>query len=171
MLVSVGDGSLKVDDRGSGDVLLLVHGFPLDHSMWAGQMEVLAQDYRVIAPDLRGFGQSSSTSGTLTMETMADDLAKLLDVLNVTEPIVFCGLSMGGYVAMQFWKRHPQRLRGLVLCDTRAMGDTPEAAANRQAMAEKVIKEGSQVAADAMLPKLFARRRRRSSRGDRGGNS
>ena len=156
MRVSLGDGSLNVVDQGSGEVIVLVHGFPLDHSMWRGQIDALAAKYRVIAPDLRGFGQSEPTEGTLTMAAQAADLLKMLDALEITGPVVVCGLSMGGYVAMQFWKQYENRLRGLVLCDTRAMGDTPEAAANRLAMAEKVMKEGSQVAADAMLPKLFA---------------
>ena len=156
MRVSLGDGSLNVVDRGSGTVVVLVHGFPLDHSMWQGQIEALSAKYRVIAPDLRGFGQSDSVEGTLTMTSMAADLLKLLDALEITEPVVVCGLSMGGYVAMQLWKHYPDRLKGLVLCDTRAMGDAPEAARNRLAMAEKVLKEGSQVAAEAMLSKLFA---------------
>lgn len=156
MRVSLGDGSLNVIDRGSGEVVLLVHGFPLDQSMWQGQIGTLSANYRVLAVDLRGFGQSERAEGTLTMTAMAADLLKLLDALEITRRVVVCGLSMGGYVAMQFWKQYPDRLRGLVLCDTRAVADTPEAAANRLAMAEKVMKEGSQVAADAMLPKLFA---------------
>jgi pimeloyl-ACP methyl ester carboxylesterase len=156
MQVSLGDGSLNVVDQGSGQVVVLVHGFPLDHSMWREQIDALAAHYRVIAPDLRGFGQSEPVEGTLTMAAMAADLLKMLDALEISGPVVVCGLSMGGYVAMQFWKQYENRLRGLVLCDTRAMGDTPEAATNRLAMAEKVMKEGSQVVAEAMLPKLFA---------------
>jgi pimeloyl-ACP methyl ester carboxylesterase len=89
------------------------------------------------------------------MADFADDLAALLDRLGLTDPIVFCGLSMGGYIALQFWKRHRNRLRALVLCDTRAAADTSEAAENRYQMAERVVVEGSQMVADAMLPKLF----------------
>jgi 3-oxoadipate enol-lactonase len=156
ILMSTGDVSLNVVDRGTGPVLLFVHGFPLDHSMWTNQIDTLASHYRVIAPDLRGFGQSDGADGTLTMTLLARDLVRLLDALDIRSRIVLCGLSMGGYVALQFWKRYPTRLRGLVLCDTRAAADTPEAAANRHAMAEKVLQDGSQVAADAMMPKLFA---------------
>lgn len=155
MQISLNNISLNVLDRGTGPVILFVHGFPLDHSMWAGQIERLSGSHRVVAPDLRGFGKSTVTGGTSTMSQYADELAKLLDMLNLREPIVLCGLSMGGYVALQFWKRHATRLRGLVLCDTRAAADAPEAAANRLIMAEKVLQEGSQVAAEAMLPRIF----------------
>ncbi len=152
----VGDIRLHFDDRGSGQPLLLVHGFPLDHSMWRGQLAALSEKYRVIAPDLRGFGASSVTPGTVTMEQFADDLAGLLDALAIAEPVVLCGLSMGGYVAWQFALRHRTRLAKLILCDTRAIADTREAAEGRHKTADKVLAEGASVVADAMLPKLFA---------------
>jgi len=154
--IKVSDVELNVVERGSGTPLLLVHGFPLDHSMWRGQLEGLSDICRVIAPDLRGFGQSSVTPGTVTMQQMADDLAALLDALKITEPVVFCGLSMGGYVAWQFAIRHRARLAKLILCDSRAVADSAEAAAGRHKMADRVLAEGPQVVADAMLPKLFA---------------
>jgi len=154
--ISIGEISLNVVEEGQGTPLLLVHGFPLDHRMWLGQIAGLTDSYRVIAPDLRGFGQSDVTPGTATMEQHADDLAKLLDTLGVTEPIAFCGLSMGGYIAWQFFARHRQKLGKLILCDTRAIADSPDAAKGRMATADKVIKEGSQVVAEAMLGKLFA---------------
>ena len=144
-------------DRGSGPPLLLVHGFPLDHSMWNAQIEALSADYRVIAPDLRGFGRSEVTPGKVTMQQLADDLAALLERLGVEEPVVFCGLSMGGYVAWQFWRRHRARVRGLILCDTRAVADTAEQAAGRLAMADRVVREGPAPLVAGMMPKLFAR--------------
>jgi pimeloyl-ACP methyl ester carboxylesterase len=150
------DIEMSLVDRGSGPPLLWVHGFPLDHGMWRLQWEALSDERRVIAPDLRGFGQSTVTEGTVTMERFADDLAALLDALGVTEPVNFCGLSMGGYVAWQFWRKHADRLRALILCDTRAAADTPEAAAARFKMADAVLDAGSSLAAEAMLPKLFA---------------
>lgn len=155
-LVPVGDFTMNVADVGDGAVLLLVHGFPLDHTMWTYQLEELAGRYRVLAPDLRGFGQSRGVVEGMSMAQLADDLAWLLDTLRITQPITFCGLSMGGYVAWQFWQRHRQRLGRLILCDTRARPDTPEAARGRKETAERVLREGPQTVAESLLPKLFA---------------
>jgi 3-oxoadipate enol-lactonase len=154
--VQCGDVTLSTVDRGQGSPLVLVHGFPLDHSMWQSQIDGLADCCRVLALDLRGFGQSTVTPGTVTMQQMADDIAALLDGLQISEPVTFCGLSMGGYVAWQFALRHASRLRRLILCDTRAIADTPEAAEGRRKTAAKVLAEGAAVVADSMLPKFFA---------------
>jgi pimeloyl-ACP methyl ester carboxylesterase len=154
--VNVYDCELHYVESGRGTPLLLVHGFPLDHTMWQGQIDALSDRYRVIAPDLRGFGQSGVTPGLVTMPRMADDLAELLAGIGVNEPLVFCGLSMGGYVAWQFAMRYRPRLAKLILCDTRAVGDNAETAANRISLAERVQKEGPGFVAESMLPKLFA---------------
>ncbi len=153
--VSLADVDLAVEDRGSGPVLLFVHGFPLDHTMWRSQIDEFSARFRVLAPDLRGFGASALGDGPVTMRRYADDLADLLDRLNIREKIVFIGLSMGGYVAWQFWQKYADRLAGLVLCDTRAVADAPPAKAGRAELAARVNAEGPQAAADAMLPKLF----------------
>jgi 3-oxoadipate enol-lactonase len=152
-------------DRGQlhGTALLLIHGFPLDHRMWAPQLAGLSADVRVIAPDLRGFGRSAAptaaplevTPGPLTMEQHADDLAALLDHLAIERAIV-AGLSMGGYIAFAFWRRHPERVQALVLLDTRAELDAPQARANRDAAAVKVRQAGSAAIAGEMLPRLLA---------------
>lgn len=154
--VVVGGESFALRDEGRGPPVLLVHGFPLDHTMWAAQIEALASSHRVIAPDLRGFGGSVVTAGKVTMARMADDLAALLDALDVSEPLTYAGFSMGGYAGWPFLRAHRRRVARLVLCDTRAVGDTAEAAKARLAMADRVEAEGSAVAADAMLPKLLA---------------
>jgi pimeloyl-ACP methyl ester carboxylesterase len=154
--VQAGRIELEVVRRGVGLPLLLVHGFPLEHSMWHTQIELLSSRWQVIAPDLRGFGGSQVIAGTATMEHMAGDLDTMLDALEIEEPVVFCGLSMGGYVGFQFWRKHRARLRALVLCDTRAIADTPEGAAGRLKLAETVLREGTGPLAEAMLPKLFA---------------
>jgi len=146
---------LALIDRGSGPPVVLVHGFPLDHTMWDAQIDALAERYRVIAPDLRGFGRSGVTDAVVTMEQFADDLAALLDALGVAEPIALCGLSMGGYVAMQFWRKYRARLRALILADTRALDDSPEMAAARLEMAGRVLQEGPAPLVDGMMPKLF----------------
>ncbi|MGA2059360.1 MAG: alpha/beta fold hydrolase [Thermoguttaceae bacterium] len=151
---SINGTNLSFVDRGAGAALVLVHGFPLDHSMWSGQIEPLSARHRVIAPDLRGFGQSGVSEGIVTMEQFADDLAALIDFLEIDE-MAFCGLSMGGYIALEFWRKYAERLRALILCDTRAVSDTPADAANRFVVAEKVLREGSNTVADAMIPKLF----------------
>src|SRR5437773_12119040 len=119
--VQAGNVRLNVVESGRGSPLVLVHGYPLDHSMWRSQIDGLADICRVIAPDLRGFGASEVTPGTVTMEQMADDLVALLDALQIAEPVVFCGLSMGGYVGWQFALRHRSRLAKLILCDTVAV--------------------------------------------------
>ncbi len=155
--IPIADIELAVAEQGRGIPLLLVHGFPLDHTMWAGQIEGLSDLCRVIAPDLRGFGQSDVTEGKVTMAQMADDMAALLDGLEIGQPAVFCGLSMGGYVAWEFFRRHRDRLRALVLCDTRAVCDTLEVAQGRRGTAAKVLAEGPQVVADSMMPKLFGK--------------
>ncbi|HUT13445.1 MAG TPA: alpha/beta fold hydrolase [Thermoguttaceae bacterium] len=148
---------LALADRGEGMPVVFVHGFPLDHTMWNAQIDALAGQYRVIAPDLRGFGRSGVTEAAVTMEQFADDLAALLDAMEVSEPIALCGLSMGGYIALAFQRKYKSRLRGLILCDTRAAGDTPEMVAARHEMADRVSAEGPAPLVDAMGPKLFAR--------------
>ena len=154
--INLGEVALNVEIRGDGPVLLLVHGFPLDHQMWRHQLDELSSDFRVIAPDLRGFGRSDPTPGIVTMQTYADDLAKLLDKLEVRAPVSLCGLSMGGYIAWQFVEWHRQRLAKLVLCDTRAIADTPEGAQGRLETAQKVLMDGPQALVEGMIPKLFA---------------
>lgn len=153
---SVNSIRLNYLDTGTGSPVVLVHGFPLDHQMWAGQVAALSDRHRVIAPDLRGFGGSDVTSGTVSMAQFADDVAGLLDVLGITEPVAFCGLSMGGYVAWQFWQRHRARLAKLVLCDTRAAADSPETARGRLVTAEQVLANGPAKLVETMSGRLFA---------------
>jgi 3-oxoadipate enol-lactonase len=154
--VRVRDLEMAVLEEGAGLPLVLVHGFPLDHSMWKYQIAEFAQHCRVIAPDLRGFGATTATAGTSTMEQMADDLAALLDELGVHEQVLFCGLSMGGYIGWQFARKYESRLKALVACDTRAIADSAEQAASRHELAERVLREGPAPVAETMLPKLFA---------------
>lgn len=158
----ISTGELAYIDRGSGVPVLLVHGFPLDHTMWGSQIEALSRDARVLAPDLRGFGQSPlgplDSTGGISMERYADDLAEFLDVLPIgaDQPVIFAGLSMGGYIAWQFVRKYASRLRGLVLLDTRSLADTDEARAGRIKMAENVADWGSGRVAEMMGPKLVA---------------
>lgn len=146
---------LSAEVRGNGSPIVFVHGFPLNHTMWDAQLDAFSASWKVIAPDLRGFG-ASQASKTATMEQFADDLIVLLDSLKISEPIVLCGLSMGGYIAFQFVRKYSSRLRGLILCDTKPSADTHEAAAGRRKTADQVLKEGAQQLADSMQQRLFA---------------
>ncbi len=156
--VPIADTQLAVLDRGQGVPVLLVHGFPLDHTMWKYQIEHLASTCRVIAPDLRGLGQSPVAGEVVPMERFADDLALLLEALRVREPVVYVGLSMGGYIAWEMLRRHRERLRAVVLCDTKAQADTPEAARGRRQMAQAILRQGMAPLDAAMREKLWADR-------------
>lgn len=161
--VEVGGSRFGLVDEGNGPCVLFAHGFPLDHAMWQPQIEALCGTHRVIVPDLRGFGASDTTSGVVTMERFADDLAELLDTLSIRGPVTFCGLSMGGYIAWQFWQHHSQRVASLVLCDTRAAPDSAEAAQGRLDTAEKVLRQGRIPLVRAMIPKLFSQATRENN--------
>jgi 3-oxoadipate enol-lactonase len=146
---------LRYTDAGQGLPLVFLHGFPLSRGVWQKQIEGLRWSYRVIAPDLRGLGDSETQPGPTTMAQCARDLRALLQQLT-TGPVVLIGHSMGGYVALAFARQFPELLRGLVLVSTKAGQDTAEAAAGRRVMAEKVKVKGVQVVVEAMAPKMLA---------------
>ncbi len=154
MRATIGGAELEHEATGSGPALLLLHAFPLGLFMWEPQVGALAATHRVVRFDARGFGGSPAGEGPLTMEAIADDGAALLDHLGIEKAVV-AGCSMGGYAALAFVRRHPHRLAGLVLQDTRAGADTEEAKASRAALAAKVLAEGASAAAEAFLPKLL----------------
>jgi pimeloyl-ACP methyl ester carboxylesterase len=141
--------------RAHDTTLLMIHGFPLDSRMWNAQLRGLSSAVRVIAPDLRGCGTSEVSPGPYSMNLYADDMAGLLDYLGVKQAVV-AGLSMGGYIAFALWRRHPGRVRALVLADTRAEPDSPQARANRDAAAARVQEIGPAAYAEEMLPRLLA---------------
>ena len=145
---------IEYDVRGEGAPLLLLHAFPLGLFMWEAQVEALSATHRVVRFDARGFGGSAAGEGPLTMERIADDGAFLLDHLGIERAVVG-GCSMGGYAAFAFVRRHPQRLAGLILQDTRAGADSAEARASRATLAAKVLAEGASAAVEAFLPKLL----------------
>lgn len=150
---------LACEDAGSGPPIVLLHGFPLDHTMWDAQIADLQSHFRVIAPDLRGFGASHLADGDaengVGMERYAADVVALLDWLQISEPVVLAGLSMGGYVAWQIALRWPERLRGLVALDTRAVADADEQRMARFKMAETVMQAGNSSATLGMIPRLL----------------
>ncbi len=158
--VRVDDIDMAFLDQGQGTPLLLVHGFPLDHTMWYDVIDHLQGRCRVIAPDLRGYGKTSlgevAIQHGISMRRYADDLAGLLKAIGLAEPVIYVGFSMGGYIGWQFLQAHAERVRALVLCDTRAAADSDEARDMRLRMARHVQEWGAQRVAEAMLPKLFA---------------
>lgn len=156
--VATKNATFNVLDEGKGLPILFAHGFPLDHSMWRFQLEPFAKSNRVICPDLPGFGKSTfnaNTDNPISMRSFADSLADLLNAIEVDQPIVLCGLSMGGYVGWQFWKHHHERLAALVACNTRAASDTEQVGRARKISAESVRETGAASVADAMIPKVF----------------
>ena len=147
-------------EGGSGaGVVLFVHGFPFSGAVWDDQLAAVPEGWRFLAPDLPGFGETPPVGGTLTMDRIADELAGFLAERQVRRAVV-CGLSMGGYASLALWRRHPARVRALVLADTRAAADTPQARAGRYESAARARSSGVRMVAEAMLPRLLSARTR-----------
>ena len=147
---------IAYNDQGSGDTtIVLVHGFPLDKSMWDAQVEALSGEFRVITPDLRGHGESQVVAGPYTMELLADDLKGLLDALNL-DKVALGGFSMGGYAVFSFYRKYPERVESLMLLDTRPQPDSDEGKAGREGMAQLAESEGAAPIAERLVPRLLA---------------
>jgi 3-oxoadipate enol-lactonase len=147
---------MAYDVEGSGPPVLLLHGYPFNRSMWREQVEALRESFRVITPDLRGFGESESAGDEpAAMIEMARDVEALLDHLGV-DRVVLGGLSMGGYVALAFVRRFPLRVRALLLADTRAQADTDEGRQAREEQARKILEHGMSAIAEDFLKKVLA---------------
>lgn len=156
MKAAINGISLAYDDAGSGPAVVLIHGFPLCRKLWRPQTEALAAaGYRVITPDLRGFGESEAPDGPYTMSVFADDVAALLDHLGI-ERAVIGGMSMGGYVLLNFLERHPQRAAAAMFLVTRAAADDEPGRMRRSSLASEVAAGRSQVVTDAFEGILFA---------------
>ncbi|MFC7384490.1 alpha/beta fold hydrolase [Sphaerisporangium rhizosphaerae] len=156
MTAEVNGITVAYDDEGGGAPLVLVHGHPFDRSMWAPQVAGLAGPaWRVIVPDLRGYGDSTVVPGITPLAVFARDIAALLDHLGVEEAVIG-GLSMGGQIVLEFHRLFPGRVRGLVLADTFAQGETEEGRRTRNAMADRLLAEGMRPYAEEVLPKMVA---------------
>lgn len=155
----MGSTSIACDARGgdsqdTSTPVVLIHGFPLTRLMWLPSCRSLPEAYRIIAPDLRGHG-ANPPALTLSIEQMADDLVEVLDVLGHSGPAVFVGLSMGGAIALDLWRRHRTRVHALALCGTRSDAESPDGVANRRAVADRAIRHGTAGVVDDMIPRLF----------------
>ncbi len=155
MIVEVNGVRLAYDDRGAGTPIVFLHAFPLNRTMWAAQESTLSQRFRVITVDLRGHGESDAPLWRYTLDQYADDVNALLDHLSI-QRAVMAGLSMGGYVLFAMYRRHSDRIRGLIFADTRAEADQPAQATWRFNLAQKVHQEGPKAVADEMVPKLLS---------------
>jgi 3-oxoadipate enol-lactonase len=152
--------SLSISHRQKGEEgtpLVFLHAFPLSSAMWAAQIDEFSSQYRVYAPDLRGIGKTSSFDAKPSVQTMASDLSSWLEEQGIYEPVILCGLSMGGYVALEFARTYPEKMRALVLADTRADADSAEARKTRNEMIAFATENTGSAVAQKMLPKLLGK--------------
>jgi 3-oxoadipate enol-lactonase len=141
--------------KASGLPVVFIHGFPFSQEMWRLQVAKFSGDCRVIAYDVRGHGESEVGDGQYTIEFFVDDLIGLLDHVQIEKAVVV-GLSMGGYIALRAIERNPERLRGLVLCDTRSEADTNEGKIRRAANIQSVRTDGVKKYAEGFVRAVFA---------------
>jgi pimeloyl-ACP methyl ester carboxylesterase len=161
MRESINGINMAWDDNGSGPAICLIHGFPLNRFMWKPQLQVLTDaGYRVITPDLRGFGESGTSKNPCSMELFSDDLISLMDHLEVDEA-VFAGMSMGGYVLMNLVERYRQRVTAACFIVTRSGADDEAGKDRRLKLSRDVMDNGSKAAADVFSKLLFAERTER----------
>ena len=157
MKVTLHDVAINYVERGmpQGVPVVFIHGFPFDHTMWEPQMLALPNEYRAIAFDVRGHGESDVADGIFSIEFFVDDLIALLDHL-VLQKVVLCGLSMGGYIALRAVERHPERFKGLILCDTRSEADPNEGKVKRAATIKTVKTNGVKAFSEGFVKAVFA---------------
>jgi 3-oxoadipate enol-lactonase len=156
MRVTVDDATIDVAMDGKGEPIVLIHGFPLTREIWELAAPALARSMQVILPDLRGMGASSVPDGPYLMETLAGDIAAVLDTLGI-ERAAIAGHSLGGYVAMAFCRMYTERVTRLALVCSRLAADTPEIARSREQLADRLEQEGRiDAAVDAYVPRLFS---------------
>jgi 3-oxoadipate enol-lactonase len=142
-------------EEGRGEPVVLLHAFPLDGTMWDTQRAELSRNRRVIVPDFRGFGRSGTLVPPASLDEHADDVALMLDGLSIERAAV-AGLSMGGYVALAFARRHPRRLARLILADTRSAPDSAEGRSARAENIELVRSQGVPALLERLMPKLLS---------------
>jgi 3-oxoadipate enol-lactonase len=154
--ITSGDADIFYEVLGSGPPVVLLHPFPANHNLWKPAAQALTTRYRVILPDLRGHGESGVGDGPATMEKHAADIARVLDHEEVRRA-AFVGVSIGGYALFEFWRKYRARVDALVLCNTKAQADTPEARAVRLQAATFVLERGTELFFGSMIPKLMGK--------------
>ena len=147
-----------IESVGVGLPLVFLHGFPLDRGLWKRQVRYFGSTHRVVTVDLPGFGNASPADKQRlpNMASYAADVAAALSESGINEPLVLVGLSMGGYVALEFWRQFADRLAGLVLCHTKATADTAVARAGRHESARTAVNSGTEASVGEMLKKLLS---------------
>jgi len=156
MILEINGFKMAYESQGQGIPLLFIHGFPLNFRMWEPQMQSLSSKAWMLAPDLRGHGDSEPVVGPYSIDMLVDDCVALLDTLGIVQPAVICGLSMGGYITLAMYRRYPERIRGLILAATRAGADSPEGKVNRDLAIAQAEKDGTAAIAASMLPKMLS---------------
>lgn len=156
MKLKLDGGFLTYDLIGKAVPLLFIHGYPLSRKIWQPQAEALSDIASIITVDLRGHGDSFPFEPPYTMELLAEDCKRLLDHLRINEPIIVCGLSMGGYVTLALYRKYPQIFRDMILTSTRAGADTSEGKSGREAAIKNVREHGVAFITDNMLLKLVS---------------
>lgn len=151
-----GDAEISYEVLGKGAPVVLLHPFPVHHDFWLPAAQALIPHHTVILPDLRGHGESGAGDGPATMEKHAHDLARILDEENVSRA-PFVGVSIGGYVLFEFWRRNRERVTALGLCNTKAQADTGEARAARLQAAAEVLDRGTEQFFQTMAIKLMGK--------------
>ena len=151
----IGSRTVRYLEAGAGWPLVLLHAFPLSADMWRPQLDAPPEGWRLLAPDLSGFGPLAGPPAG-TMAGMAGEVSAWLDALRIDRAVIG-GLSMGGYVAFALYRLAPERFSGLLLANTRASADTDEGRAGRERMLEILREGGTPAVAEAMLPKLLGR--------------
>lgn len=149
-----GDFSCAYVERGAGRAIMFIHGHPFNRSMWDQQIDEFSRDFRVIAPDLRGYGRST-IADTVSWDVFAADVEALLDTLDVDQ-CVLCGMSMAGQIALECYRQFPERIEALVLADTAAQGPTEEERRQREAMADRLLRDGMEQYAETVISKMMS---------------
>ena len=154
--ITVNNLTVSYNDVGPDDapVIIFIHGFPFNKSMWRQQVEALKGSYRTIACDIRGHGNTESGNEKFTIALFADDLVNLMDELNISKAIL-CGLSMGGYIALNAVEKYPERFDGLILSSTQCTADTPEGKEKRMQTIQSIKETGVEKYAEESIKHFF----------------